>query len=332
MRAIRLAVIGCGIAARDLHWPALKQLKNRFEIVVVCNRSEQKARDFAALTGCPDYALDYREVFARKDVEAVDLVLPIPLNLEVTRAALAAGKHVLVEKPVAANRREALAMVRLEKKHRQVTMVAENFRYRKTLRRLKQLLDAGTIGRVYTAQYNVFLQVTPENNKYARTNWRIKHEYPGGFPVDGGVHNVHAIRYLLGEFTSVRASAQQINPAIGDVDTLSIAFETTSGATGTLNFCYSAPGLRELRLILFGTKGSVVLTGNRIEICRAGRDPKVEEIADDGGYVGEFEEFFRAIRGKNDPETSFADGWQDLRAMLAALDSAETGKTIRLRH
>src|SRR5690606_22679863 len=111
--AVGLAIIGTGIAARKHHWPALQQLRRKFRIVCVCNRTEPTCRAFAEMAGVKEYTTDWREVLARPAVEAVDLVLPVELNFEVPRAALAMGKHVLCEKPLAISRREAREMVRL---------------------------------------------------------------------------------------------------------------------------------------------------------------------------------------------------------------------------
>src|SRR5512140_1581044 len=111
MRKLRLGIIGCGIAARKLHLPALSALSDRYEIVAVCNHTKPKAVSFSRLAGGVPYDLDYRKLLQRPDVEAVDIVLPIDLNHRVTRDALAAGKHVILEKPLAANLREGKEML-----------------------------------------------------------------------------------------------------------------------------------------------------------------------------------------------------------------------------
>jgi len=110
MKPIKLGIIGCGIAARNLHWPALQKLKDKFEITMVCNHSEPKARDFAEIVGGVPYVLDYRKLLQSPAVEAVDIVLPIYLNYQVTGDALQAGKHTVVEKPLAANLPDAKQM------------------------------------------------------------------------------------------------------------------------------------------------------------------------------------------------------------------------------
>ena len=111
MKKVKLGIIGCGIAAQSLHWPALQKLKDKFEITVICNHTEKKAKDFSKILGGVPYVLDYHDLLQRSDVEAVDIALPIPLNFQVTKDALLAGKHVIVEKPLAANLSEAKMML-----------------------------------------------------------------------------------------------------------------------------------------------------------------------------------------------------------------------------
>jgi predicted dehydrogenase len=87
-KKIRLGIIGCGIAANDLHWPALKALQNSFTITAVCNHTTDKAERFAMLVG-EEYSmviptfLDYKELIALETIDAVAVILPIELNLKV---------------------------------------------------------------------------------------------------------------------------------------------------------------------------------------------------------------------------------------------------------
>src|SRR6476659_6931518 len=80
-RAIRLGVIGTGLAVEQLHWPALKRMTDRFAIAAFANHTQPKAEHFAAYTGASmaDYHADYHDLLARDDVEAVLIALPIPL-------------------------------------------------------------------------------------------------------------------------------------------------------------------------------------------------------------------------------------------------------------
>jgi len=133
---VRLGLIGAGIAAKELHWPALARLKDRFRVVAVSARRKENAEALAALAGGAHVTVRYADILERTDVEAVVITVPFAMNARVVRDSLAAGKHVLVEKPLAPSEVEARRLAALERKKRKVplvTMAAENWRYRAIL-------------------------------------------------------------------------------------------------------------------------------------------------------------------------------------------------------
>ncbi len=325
MSRVKLGIIGCGIAARNLHWPALQKLQDKFEIVAVCNHTEPKAREFAEMAGGVPYDLDSRQLLQRPEVEAVDIVLPIELSYPVTRDALSAGKHVITEKPLAKNMEEAGEMLKLAATTPLVTMIAENYRYRPAYLRLKEILDSGALGNVYAAVWNLWFEMKT-TNRYAQTRWRIHHQYPGGFVTDGGVHQMAALRMLTGEIVSGAAFARSVNPAIGETDTLSIQFRTDKGVDGLLNLFYTARGISRDEFLLFTTKGTVSVTGGRVILSIPGQDDQVEEVPGDSGYVGEFEDFYNTIRFGSTVRSPFTEGYRDLQVILAAQEAAKQGR------
>jgi predicted dehydrogenase len=277
------------------------------------------------------FLLDYRELLKRNDVEAVSITLPLTLNYEVTAAALKAGKHVLVEKPLAANLPQARRMLELDKRFPGVKLLAENYRYRNLFIRAKQFIDEGKIGRPYGVVWNIFHHVDPKYNEYAQTGWRIHHQYPGGFVTDGGVHNVAALRLLFGDITSGSAVARAVNPAIGEIDTFLLSFSTTTGVNGQLNFFYSAKGYRAETLYALGNKGTMIIENGLITIKSDGFAEQKEEITDHGGFYEEFEDFYYAIRSARAVKSTFREGYNDLRVILTSLKSAQNGRKFVLR-
>lgn len=97
MERVKLGIIGCGIAARTLHLPALQKLSGDYAVTAVCNHTEEKAREFTQLAGGAPFVLDYRELLERRDVEAVAILLPVHLNYQVVKDAMAARKYIMVE-------------------------------------------------------------------------------------------------------------------------------------------------------------------------------------------------------------------------------------------
>ncbi len=322
MEPVRLGIIGCGIAAHELHWPALEKLQDKFRIVMVCNHTEEKARDFAEMAGGVPYTLDYRELLKNKEIEAVDIALPIHLNYEAVKNAIRSKKHVIVEKPLAANLDEAKKMAAYEKRYPRVLMVAENYRYSPLYKRVKALIKEGAIGELYGAFWDAFRRMDL-NDKYAKTLWRINHQYEGGFVTDAGIHNIAVLRSLCGEFSSGIAAIECINPAIGRMDSMSFLFATTHMVKGVFNMYYSVNGYRKDSLLLLGTEGSMVVGENKIIIKKEGEADKIEEIQNDGGYLEEFEDFYLSIRKGKKTESTFQEAYIDLSVMIGAIQSAE---------
>ncbi len=324
LKAVRLGIIGCGIAAREIHLPVLTAMKDKFKIVMVCNHTGEKAAEFAKLAGDVPYTLNYRELLKNPEVEAVDITLPIHLNYEAVKNSIRARKHVIVEKPIAANLDEARKMAAYEKRYRGVLMVAENFRYSPVYRKAGDLIRDGKIGELYGAFWNIY-RCLDENNKYAKTAWRINHSYEGGFITDAGIHNIAVLRKLCGEFTSGIAAVECINPSIGKMDSMSFLFATANMVKGVFNMYYSVAGYTEDRLLLLGTEGTLIVEDGRRIILK--KDPLPDEVIEisggAGGYLEEFIDFYGAIREGGKVESTFHEAYIDLQVMIGAIRSAE---------
>jgi len=318
LKPVKLGIIGCGIATRELHAPALLKLKDKFEVTAVCNINEPKAMECADGFGRIPFVFDYRDVLKRTDVEAVDIAVPYNLNYEITLAALEAGKHVIVEKPLAHDLAEAHRMLELDRRYPQVKMVAENFRYHPAFLRLRALMGDGAIGEPLSIFWNVF-RLVDANNKYYQTGWRVENRFPGGFVTDGGVHNIAALRMMFGDIVRGQAFSRSVNPEIGDIDSLSFQFETVGGVQGVLNIFVSVKGLFKNEIVIVGREGTIEVVNNKaIRIHRQGNSVE-ETILADTSYLSEFEDFFQAIRTGQPVASPFSEAFRDLQVMLSAV-------------
>ncbi|MFH1195702.1 MAG: Gfo/Idh/MocA family oxidoreductase [bacterium] len=329
MKKIKLGIIGCGIAARRLHFPALLKLKNKIEIVAVCNHTEKKAKSFSKLVGGVPYVLDYKELLANKDVDAVDIVLPIDLNYEVTLASIKAGKHMFVEKPLAATPTDAKKLVDAARNKNVVCLLAENYRYDKLYLDTKGMLKIGAIGEVYSLLWNMNQNVTP-TNEYAQTVWRKNNKYAGGFIFDGGIHNIAALRLLLGEMKAVTALKQSVNPLIGSDDTMSMMFETKNGKSCLMNLFFSVKGHQKSNLLIFGSKGTIQIINNTILVKKENQSEKKFVVTTDGGFTAEFENFYNAIIKGEKVIGTFEEGLKDVKVMFSSFESSDKRKRILL--
>lgn len=334
MEAIRLGIIGCGIAARELHWPILKNMREKYAITACCNRSEGKAREYAAMAGGIPYTTDYKELVKREDVEAVIISLPIHMNYEVVKASLEAGKHVFLEKPLAGCVEEAEKLMKLESNTSLVTLLGENFRYVSAYRKMKELMDSGVIGRPYAMVFDDFNYIAPEM-EFANTAWRVDHKHMGGILLDGGVHRIAAIRSIAGDVRPIGAYVKGVFPDLGKQDIMSLLFEADGEypMQGVYTVQFSRRGHTVYRMTVFGTEGDLVLEAQgvlcdfRIEVKKD--NATIEEIicGDEGigyleGFKGEFEDFFHGIRQGNKVKSTFAEGYKDFRVIVDALAMA----------
>jgi predicted dehydrogenase len=106
-RRIRVGLVGCGEVTQIVHWPSLYHLADRYEVTALCDVSSTVLRELGTLWNVRNLTTDYRQLVARTDVDAVLIANPNAFHAEVTLAAIAAGKHILVEKPMCITRREA---------------------------------------------------------------------------------------------------------------------------------------------------------------------------------------------------------------------------------
>jgi len=328
VKKLRLGIIGTGIAARELHLPALRALKDRFEIVHVASRTPANARRFARMAGGVPWTDDYRELLRNPAVEAVDIVAPISLNLPATRAAVAAGKHVFVEKPLAGNLPDARRMCALARSARTVCYIAENYRHHPVYLRVRDLLRAGTIGRPYAWDWHAWYHMR-NDDKYAKTRWRRHNRHIGGLVTDVGVHYIAALRMWFGELEPTAAWVRSVNPVIGDTDTFSMTARAPRGVRGTFSIFFTACGCSDNALTVFGTKGTLSVVWDRITVRIPGKKPRTVTVPDDGGFRGEFAEFHRAVTAGGKFINTFAEGYRDLETMLRAL--ALAGRTAGAR-
>jgi predicted dehydrogenase len=114
-RRLRVGLVGCGEVTQIMHWPSLYQLSDYFEVTALCDVSPLILEELRKLWNVRTLTTDHRELVVRNDVDVVLIANPNPFHAEVTLAAIASGKHVLVEKPMCVTRREADEIIAAQK-------------------------------------------------------------------------------------------------------------------------------------------------------------------------------------------------------------------------
>jgi predicted dehydrogenase len=332
-RPIRLGLLGTGLAARKLHWPALRLLADRYRIAACYDRSPEAVTSFRELTGLsPGQFLSDRDaLLTHPDVDAVLITLPIAELAAATADALAAGKDVICEKPAGGDEQQARALVELVRSHpERRVLLAENMFYRDDLRLARQLVDAGAIGRLHLVAWRFAAHWVPQAGEFSSTPWRHRPAYRGGALLDAGVHHMARLRLICGEVRSLSALVQRANATIDAPSdlTLDLAFE--SGAIGSYAAAYAdiplPPEANETRF--YGTSGTLVLTehGQRKEVLlhRADEPPQTHVFDGvDNGHWGELCNFADAVQHGAPIVGTVEQSVRNLLLVVRALDAAE---------
>lgn len=330
MRRIKLGIVGTGLAARHLHWPPLKELADRFEIVALCNRTRAKAEDFRDLIGGdPRITTDYHELLSWPEVEAVDVATPIVLNEPVAIDALRAGKHVIVEKPIGHNLEAGRRIVAEADRHPDlVLLVAENLRYEERVRAAGALVAEGRIGRPMLVQAEVLAPRNP-NSDYAATTWRIEPEHIGGYLSDGGVHEAAKIQVVAGPVSAVQGFIGTFGPENDPTDTLLANLRFHSGAVGNLTYSVGVRQRDEPPLRVHGTEGSLAVHRHRIVVTDPAGNEETLDFSDaPNAYTREFLDFYRAVAEGKHPDVTPRQALSDLAVIAASFQSSDEGRTI----
>jgi predicted dehydrogenase len=331
LNPLRLGVIGTGVAARLLHWPALEQLSDRFQIVAVANRSRDKGESFAALVGLDHTVVytDYRDLLSRSDVEVVDLVLPPTLNYQVARDAAEAGIDIICEKPIAATLEEARAMAQLPDEYGVQLLIAENFRYDNAVRKTRSLIREGVIAPPFMISYQ-WMQPVPPEDEIASRPWRRVPAHTGGFLSDHGVHMVDAVRSLMGEVSAVQAFALDLRDFLGGCDTAVFSLRFASGAVGSIQWSFGVTSEPSTGIQLWSDDGTLLVSPDEVRLQKNGQPDKVFSISGPTSFANEFTDFHDALVRGTAPEMTAEDALRDLEIVLAAYQSSLTNDVVFL--
>ena len=341
-RLIRLGIIGTGLAVKKLHWPAMIRMADRFVVAAFANRTRATAEEFAALAGLPmdNYVSDYHALLRRDDIEAVLVCVPIPQLLSITQDCLAAGKHVLCEKPLGRNAREAEHMVLAAARHNRVLKVGFNHRHHPALQQAHNLAASGKIGSLMSIRAAYGHGGRPGYDQ----EWRGNPELAGGGELlDQGVHIVDLCRWFLGDFTQVTGMLGTWFWQVAPLEDNGFALlRTAAGQIATIHTSWTQ-WKNLFRLEIFGRDGYLVIQGLggsygmerlTLGIRRPESGPPVEETWDfpgpDISWAAEWQEFTAAIREGRQPLGNGHDGHQAARVIDAIYESGKTGRVVNL--
>lgn len=265
-------------------------------------------------------------------LDAVIVAAPNPHHAGLALAALAAGKHVLVEKPLANTLAECAALVRAAAERGLLLAVGHNSRRTAYARALRRLLDDGALGRVVAAEAHFSHR---GGLALAAGAWRADAASCPGGPLNLlGIHEIDTLYYLLGPVARVTALQRRLVTSGEIPDVTLTLLEFASGALGTVAAHYVTPWARALRL--FGTaanarwdEGGALLLDTPEQSAQpialsTGDDPLLDTLRE------ELAEFAHAIRGGPPPEVDGRTGLRNVAVMEAAIESNRRGAVVEV--
>lgn len=259
MEKIRWGIIGCGDVTEKKSGPAFNKVDNS-ELVAVMRRNADLARDYASRHGVPHWYSDADELIHDPLVNAIYIATPPDSHLQYTRAAIAAGKPVYLEKPMTLNASEAATIVELaESTHTRVS-VAHYRRAQPYFKKIRSLLQENAIGKILFAKLE-YLEppLSKEALQDPRIAWRVNPSTSGGGLFhDLAPHQLDLARYFFGDVSvtqGISLNQLKVYPA-DDLVTGSILFESGTVFNGL--WCFSVPGQESTdRFEIIGTIGKI---------------------------------------------------------------------------
>lgn len=339
-RKIRFALIGCGRIAAN-HFEAVKTHAARCELVDVCDVDPAALAAAVQRTGAAGHA-DLTSLLAKTTADCVILTTPSGLHPAQAIEIAKSGLDVMTEKPMATRWHDGLAMVRACDEAGVRLFVVKQNRRNRTLQLLKQAVDQGRFGRLYTVAVNVFW--TRPQAYYDSAEWRGTWEFDGGAFMNQASHYIDLLDWVVGPVESVMAYTGTLARNIEVEDTGVAALKWRNGAMGTVNVTMlTYPKNLEGSITVLGERGSVRVGGvavNEIQHWAFDAPHEMDAHIHDASYQTTsvygfghplyYDNVINTLRGDAQPETDGREGLKSLELLIAMYLSARDGKRINL--
>ncbi len=339
MEQLRFGLIGCGRVA-PRHAESVTALPDA-QLVVVADVRESRAAHFAQHYGA-DLLTDYRALLARPDVDVVSICTPSGLHAQMAIDALQAGKHVIVEKPIALSLADADRMIATAvATGRKFCVVLQN-RYNPPMQDLRRIVDEGRLGRLLLGNATVRWYRPQE---YYEDEWHGTWAMDGGALMNQSIHHIDALQWFMGRPESVFAFTGTLAHRMEAEDTGVAVIRFAGGGLGSVEgSTITYPENIEGSVAVFGEQGSAKIGGtalNRKVVWKvAGELEREREVltrdqVDPPSIYGTshqkvIADMIDAIREDRAPKTHGAEARKSLALVLAIYESARTGRPVTI--
>lgn len=350
MKKVKVGIIGAG-GISAFHISGYKLLEN-VELYAVCDINEQRAKECAEKNNIPYVFTDFNEMLKLGELDAVSVCTWNSVHAPATIAALKAGKHVLCEKPMAIDAKEALEMSNAEKASGKLLMMGFVRRFGNDAKILKDFIDNGMMGDIYYAKASYLRRFGCPGG------WFGNKKLSGGGPlIDLGVHVIDLVRYLMGKPSAISVSGATFNKLgarsnikgakgyvcadsgeVFDVEDMAVAMiKFNNGSVLSVETSFSLNTKNDSANIeLFGTKSGAKLDP-KLEFYSEMNDYLVDvtpahdtALNFNGLFESEISHFIDCITNGTKCISTAQDGLELMKIIDAVYLSAKTGKEILL--
>jgi UDP-N-acetyl-2-amino-2-deoxyglucuronate dehydrogenase len=326
--SIKAAFVGCGAIAQ-VHWRGIRTHVPRLKVTATVDIDPSRASAMAEMTGGRAFT-SLEDALDSGDFEAVDIMLPPHLHEEAAILAFRAGKHVVLEKPMATTLDSCERILAAARKAGTVFMIAEQAQYWPDAVKVQQLIHEGAIGEIITARAMFSEKV---EKQWGDRPWRYSAEITGGgICFDGGLHRIRPLRMWLGEVDEVIATLGYPFEQMEGESLAHALFRFKSGTIASYGAVINdaVDGVGEAFSVM-GTDGTIVIEqGNEGRCLLYDRDaPKGRNVLpagtrQDAAYGLELADFAKAVLEGSGLAASPEESLGELRTVLAMYRSARS--------
>jgi predicted dehydrogenase len=338
MKKLRFAAFGTGFWSL-FQLPGWLELEN-VECVALYNRTLSKAEALSPKIGNPRCYDDPEELLENEELDFVDILTDVDTHLKFTKMAANEGLDVVCQKPMAPSYEDAKSLVEVCKKNQVRLFINENFRWQIPIRRVKEIVDTGKIGRIFKGRIS-FCSAFPVFD-----NQPFLAELDQFILTDVGSHVLDVCRFLMGEAETLHCEIQTVNPKIKGEDVANVFMKMKNGGHCYAEMSYASLLEKEVfpqtLILLEGTKGSVRLDPDFTIVTTTAAGTESEKVSPvmydwiDPEYavvhssiVDAQRDILNGLRGGK-AETTGDDNFQTVKLVWASYASAETGQIIRM--
>jgi len=358
VKPLKVGLIGTGSIAQ-LHRNAYKQFPEKIKLMAVCDINEEAVKKFASISNISDIYTSAEELLEKADIDAVDICTTHDTHYQLTMAAANAGKHILLEKPMAIKMDDCREMVKSAEKAGVIFMIGQNLRYLPQSQHIYKLIINGDLGEIWTLQaFDVMGSIPPRSkisNPPEKIHWYFDgNRSGGGSLITLSIHSIDLFRYYVGDIKSVIARKWTNNPFFSndaeDRIVANLFFE--NGAIGYIMSSFTTVSPWSHRYLLFGEDatissdppvGKINIKQFLAPLMISAKDrdaglknkfipinPDMEGLLSKDPYINEIIHFAECCQDGKEPISSGKDNLGTMKTIFGIYKSAQTGKVVDL--